>query len=249
MLESKAIDAVMVGTWPNMHKAVVVEALRQGKHVLCEARMAMDAKEAHEMWDAAKQRPYLITQVVPSPYTLAFDKTIQRLIRDNFLGSVVAIDLKSVDPKFADTTSPLTWRSDSSKSGLNIMRMGIWYEALMRWVGPATSVTAVTKVVVKQRLNPETNTMSAVEVPDHVDIIAEMACGAQARMQFSSVVGLSSPSNEVWLYGTEGTIKLDMHQQKLFAARKGDTSLAPVDIPDAEKGEWKVEEDFVNAVR
>src|SRR5690242_15288425 len=34
------IDAVQIGTWPNLHSAVTCAALKAGKHVLCEARMA-----------------------------------------------------------------------------------------------------------------------------------------------------------------------------------------------------------------
>lgn len=35
------IDAVCIGTWPYLHCPVTVAALDAGKHVLCEARMAM----------------------------------------------------------------------------------------------------------------------------------------------------------------------------------------------------------------
>ena len=35
-----SLDAVVVGTWPNLHREVTCAALAAGKHVLCEARMA-----------------------------------------------------------------------------------------------------------------------------------------------------------------------------------------------------------------
>ena len=43
------LDAVVIGTWPYMHKKLTIEALQSGKHVLCEARMCMNAEEAMEM--------------------------------------------------------------------------------------------------------------------------------------------------------------------------------------------------------
>jgi len=249
IMEDTQIDAVVIGTWPNMHKALTVAALNHNKHVLCEARMAMNALEAHEMLETLKLRSYLVAQIVPSPYTLQFDKTIQNLIKQNYLGELIHIDLKYVNPSFVDFTSDLTWRQDSEKSGLNILSMGIWYEALMRWVGPATSVMAMGKVVVKQRRNPETNSIAAVTVPEHLDILAEMACGAQARMQFSSVVGLSSPKSEVWLFGTEGTLKLDVQKKQLLGGKKGDTALEVIEIPEQDQGHWRVEEEFINSIR
>ena len=49
------VDLVLIGTWPNLHKAVTVAALDAGKHVFCQARMAMDAAEAQVMYDAARR--------------------------------------------------------------------------------------------------------------------------------------------------------------------------------------------------
>ncbi len=51
-------------------------ALEAGKHVLVEARMAMNAREALEMLAASRRSPHLVAQVVPSPFTLAFDQML-----------------------------------------------------------------------------------------------------------------------------------------------------------------------------
>ena len=40
-------NAIVIGTWPYMHCRATVAALEADKHVMCEARMAMNAKEAH----------------------------------------------------------------------------------------------------------------------------------------------------------------------------------------------------------
>lgn len=39
VIDNPEVDAVVIGTWPNMHHTLVTAALRAGKHVLCEARM------------------------------------------------------------------------------------------------------------------------------------------------------------------------------------------------------------------
>jgi len=67
LVEDDEVDAVVVGTWPHVHCPVTVAALEHGKHVLCEARMAMDTQEAWRMLEAARQRPDLVAQVVPAP--------------------------------------------------------------------------------------------------------------------------------------------------------------------------------------
>ena len=100
-------DAICIGTWPYLHCPITLAALGAGKHVLTEARMTMNAAEARVMLDAARRRPDLVTQIVPSPFTLGFDRTIKELIADGYLGDVLAIEVKGHAGKFADRDGPL----------------------------------------------------------------------------------------------------------------------------------------------
>src|SRR5208283_704386 len=43
------IDAIVIGTWPYLHCPITIAALQAGKHVLTEARLSMNAAEAHQM--------------------------------------------------------------------------------------------------------------------------------------------------------------------------------------------------------
>lgn len=247
LVEADDTDAICIGTWPYLHCPVTLAALENEKHVLCEARMAMNAAEAHAMLEAARQQPHLVTQVVPAPFTLAVDNTIQKLIAHGYLGDVLAVELRGLQPTFADRESPLHWRHDADLSGFNTLTMGIWYEAMMRWVGPATRVMAMTKVCIPQRKDMG-GLLRTVTVPDHVDIIADLACGAMAHLRFSAVTGLA-PANEVWLFGTEGTLRLDTANLELYGGRRRDSALQKIVIPQEERGRWRVEEEFINAIR
>src|SRR5213078_3451624 len=64
------IDAVVIGTWPYLHCPITLAALAAGKHVLTEARLSMNAAEAHRMLEASRGHPQLVAQVVPSPFGL-----------------------------------------------------------------------------------------------------------------------------------------------------------------------------------
>lgn len=240
-------DAICIGTWPYMHRTLVLSALEKGKHVLTEARMAMNAREAHEMMDASLKKPGLITQVVPSPLTLKVDSTIKDLIADGYLGDLLSVDLISHQDGFIDPNSPLHWRHERDLSGNNIMMMGIWYEALLRWIGPASSVSAITRVHVKSRASNGGH-RRYISVPDHVELICEMIAGPVAHMRFTSITG-HAPPDGVWLFGTEGTIHLDASTQTLSGGRKSDNVLSEIHIPPGKQGNWRVEEEFVNAIR
>ena len=242
-------DAICIGTWPYLHCPITVAALEAGKHVMTEARMAMDATQARSMLDASRRRPDLVAQIVPSPMTLKFDMTIKELIAEGYLGEVLAIEVRGPAGAFAENDGKLHWRHDRGLSGYNVLTMGIWYEALMRWVGPATTVVAMTAINVAQRRNGE-GRLEAVSVPDHVDVLCKMACGAQAHLSFSSVTGLARVP-EVWLFGSEGTIHLDgtAGGTVLRGGRRGDKKLEEIDVlPEKQRG-WRVEEEFVNAIR
>lgn len=239
-------NAIVIGTWPYLHCRTTVAALTADKHVLCEARMAMNASEAIEMLDAAQANPHLVAQIVPSPFTLGVDKTIQRLIAEGFLGDILAIDIRAGGGAFLDPDAPLHWRQNMDLSGFNVMTMGIWYEALLRWVGEATQVTAMGKTFVKLRRDAESNTMKPARVPEHINIIADMACGAQANITVSAVSGLSEPDG-AYLFGSQGTLRFT--GGKLYGGKRGDKSLQEIAIPPAEAGSWRVEEEFVNAIR
>ena len=131
------------------------------------------------------------------------------------------------------------------------MNLGIWYEALMRWLGPARSVQALGQVVVKHRKDTG-GRRTAISIPDHIDVLSQMDQGGQLHMAVSGVVGLARPT-EVLLHGTDGTIRLMAEHQggelALWVGERGDDSLRPVEIAEEKRGQWRVEEEFVNAIR
>lgn len=248
LVRSPDVDAVVIGTWPNLHAPVSIAALEAGKHVLCEARMAMDAAEAHRMLAAARAHPDRVAQVVPAPFSLRVDPMVQDLIRQGYLGELLVANVRGVGNAFIDRQSPLHWRQDVRRSGRNILSLGIWHETLARWVGQASRVWARTRCFVAARVDPETGERVPARIPDHVDIIADLENGAQANYQFSAVEGLGGHSG-ISLFGTEGSLVFDGDHDLLLGGRRGDTALAEIPVPPEREGRWRVEEEFINAIR
>ena len=253
IIEDDGIDAVCIGTWPYLHAPVTIAALEAGKHVLCEARMAMNASQGHAMLDAARTNPHLTAQIVPAPHTLALDRTIVEMIGDGYIGDLVTVDAHvTLGSDFPVWDSAVHWRHSRDLSGNNIMMMGIWYEAMMRWVGPASTVTALVQCVVRHRTD-EQGRRVAMEIPDHIDVLCRMAQGGQMRCSVSTVEGLAPPTT-VAIYGTEGTLKVIEVSSggfpfELWGGRRRNKRLRRIDIAPEKVGGWRVEEEFVNAVR
>lgn len=127
------IDAVCIGTWPYLHCKIALAALAAGKHVLSEARMAMNAEEAEQMLAAAQRNPHLVAQVVPAPFSLEYDATIVRLL--NELGTLYEISVRHTHSAAANPLTPISWRQRRDLSGNNTLTVGIFYEMLQRWLG------------------------------------------------------------------------------------------------------------------
>jgi predicted dehydrogenase len=85
-------------------------------------------------------------------------------------------------------------------------------------------------------------------VPDHIDILATLPNGAQATYTFSSVCGLA-PGSGAWLFGSQGTLHFDQGSNRLLGARRGDSALQEIAIAPDKAGTWRVEEEFINAIR
>jgi predicted dehydrogenase len=250
LVNDPAIDAVVIGTWPYMHCPITLAALDAGKHVLTEARIAMNSTEARQMLAASRAKPNLVTQVVPGPPTFAADPMVMHLLADGYIGELQSVDLK-VPAGFVNRDAPMHWRMDREFSGMNIMSMGIWYESISRWLGHAVAVMARTRLAVPYRTDKDSGERRAVTVPDHVEVLADYANGAIARMHWSSVAGFM-PGPEVWLYGSEGTLRLEQRGRDnlvLSGGKRGDKAMSIIVVPADKSYKWRVEEEFVSAIR
>ena len=241
-----SVDAVCIGTWPYMHKDLSVRALQSGKHVLCEARMAMNATEGREMLAAAKAHPELVAQIVPAPFDFRCGPTIAKLIREGYVGQPTDVVITVLNGQSLDPNRTLQWRHRFDYSGHNTMMLGIYNEVIQRWLGDTTRVTADAKVFVNKRKDSETGAEVDVVIPDSVTVAADMACGARASYVFSGVAPLAQRTS-ITLYGTGGVIAWEGGDRMQVAKLGG--QLEPRE-PDPElAGAWRVEQDFVASIR
>jgi len=244
IINDKDIHAVVIGTWPYMHKHFSCAALQSGKHVMVEARMAMNAKEAEEMLQISRQYPHLVAQVVPAPASLTYDHVVTNYVKEK-IGKLLHIQVNYNNGTFPEYNGPFSWRHDLKMSGNNIMFLGIYYEMLMRWVGPARSVFANGSVVVEKRLDENGNEVP-VHIPDLLTVIGNLENGGQFSISMATTCGFNK-QNDVWIYGGEGTLRVDVEKGEVYFGKKSDKELSKIDF---ERGPgWRVEEEFVSAIR
>lgn len=248
LVEDDAIDAVIIGTWPYLHCPITLAALEAGKHVLTQARMAMNAREAQRMLDKSLELPAQTAMIVPSPYGLAGESYVKRLIADGFLGSLREVHVAGLSANLADPSAPLGWRQMTKYSGFNMLNLGILYESVLRWVAPANRVCAYASKLVPTRPDPETGKTSRVGTPDSVQVLTGHEDGSVGIYRVSAVVRHADEMT-VTLFGSEGTLRYDFANDALTGATRDEPALQPMPIPDDLRGRWNVESEFIGAIR
>ena len=236
------IDIIWIGTPPVMHSAVTVSALEAGKHVFCQARMSMDLAEAEEMLAASKRYPELVTMLCPPPMGMRADLLVKKLLAEDYIGRPHHVRLQSFTSNYLDPAAPPHWRQKIEISGLQVLTLGIYIEVLQRWLGNINGVFARGKVIQLIRQGYE------VIIPDLLTVLCAFDNGAEGVLEFSGIDALA-PSDRVEIYGSSGTLTYDFGSDVVQAGKLGDRGLHVVDLPSELETEWRVEEDFLAAVK
>jgi len=241
------LDAVVIGTWPYLHAPVSIAALELGKHVFTQARMAMNLEEALRMRAVARASGR-VAMICPVPFGLSVDAVVARLRREGWLGDVRLVRVESYSDAYADPAAPMNWRKDERLSGLNVLTLGMYIEVIHRWFGPTRAVSADTRIFTPERVDMD-GQPRRVLIPDQVLALADMEAGFPVQYVFSGVA--RQPRDVIEIYGSRGTLHYDIARDLLTGALPGE-AFAPMEIRDDERydlGQWRVEEDFVNAIR
>src|SRR5438270_1244793 len=236
------IDIIWIGTPPVMHSAVTVSALEAGKHVFCQARMSMDVVESEEMLAASKRYPELVTMLCPPPMGMRADLLVKKLLAEDYIGHLHHVRLQSFTSSYLDPNAPPHWRQRIELSGLNVLTLGIYVEVLQRWLGDITGVFARGKIIYPIRQGYQ------VIIPDLLIVLCQFENGAQGVLEFSGVDALA-PGDRLEIYGNAGTLTYDFGSDIVHTGKLGDHALHIVDLPSELEGEWRVEEDFLAAVK
>jgi predicted dehydrogenase len=241
------LDAALIGTWPYMHRTLSIAALDAGKHVFCQARMAMDYEDGKAMYLRARQSDR-VTMLCPPPHGMPGDYQIQKLLKDGYVGKVYAASVRAFGDSFADPDAPFHWRQNRDLSGYNTLVLGMLAEVMRRWLGDTRSLSAHGRTFITDRQDPVSGQRRRVGVFDTLMISSETEAGALVQYAFSGVTRFAGHS-VVEIFGSDGTIHYDLDANEITGARKGDKGLAPIPIPKEMVREWTVEQDFIDAVR
>jgi predicted dehydrogenase len=193
LLADMSIDLVYNALPPSEHARLSIAALEAGKDVLCEKPIAMNARQARHMADAAARTGRRLVEAFHDRYHPLTARVLQ-LLRDGTLG-----ELHSIDAAFSVMIpfDPASIRHDPAVGGGALMDLGCYPVHWLR------SLVGEEPDVVEASYSP-----NPMGVDETVQAILRFPSGVQGRVLASMAADQVFEASIV-ARGTRGTLEVD----------------------------------------
>ena len=234
------IDIVDICTPNNAHAEIAIEALKAGKHVLCEKPLASTLEESVAMVKAARASG--ATTMVAFNYRRTPAVALaKKFIEEGKIGDVINFRGTYLQDWSADPNGPLSWRFQKSIAGSGAVGdIGTHVVDMAHYlVGPIDTVQAITPTYVKTRpiqqggvdkLGASDKSSDAERAP--VDVDDEVMSMVRFK---SGAIGSIEATRNAWgrnnfltleIHGTKGSILFNYERrdelQVMFADDPGE---------------------------
>jgi predicted dehydrogenase len=195
LLTDPAVELVLNLTNPRQHYSLTRQSIEAGKHVYSEKPLAMDAVQARELVELARQKAVYLAC---SPCSLLGEtaQTVWKALRLNAIGKVRLVYANFEDGMIDPTLSPWLWRNESGIAwpAKDEFEVGCTYEHagyILTWLaaffGPALRVNSYASCLI-----PDKGIAVDVMAPDFTVGCIEYNSGIVARVTF----GLVAPQDK-----------------------------------------------------
>ena len=225
LLKDDTIDVVHICTPNHLHYQITKEALKAGKHVVCEKPLAMDEKEGSELVELAEQTK-LICAVNLNYRGYPLVQEVKEMIANGDLGKILAIN-GSYQQDWLFHETDYSWRLEKEFSGNTraIADIGShWFDMMESITGLKTQkVLADFATFHKTRKKPlkevETYSGKVLAPSDYEDVPIETEDYATVLIRFDKQAHGSFTTNQVAagrknrlyfeIYGTKCAVAFD----------------------------------------
>ncbi len=176
------IDAVSICLPPSVHAEISIDALRAGKHVLCEKPMAGSLEECDAMLRAAGESGKLLSIVAQNRYKTPNQK-VKRLLDEGALGRVLMATVNSLWWR-GENYYDIWWRGTWEKeSGGCVANHAVHHIDLLQWMlGMPERVLAVLANVGHHNSECEDVGMAVLQYPDKIaQLTASLVTHSEAQ--------------------------------------------------------------------
>lgn len=213
LVNNDAIDLVDIVTPNNLHHPIAMEAIAQGKNVLVEKPMAMNIREATEMYEAAESAGIIHMMIFNYRFVPAL-ALAKQLIENGKLGKIhhfnaVYYQDWLVDPKF-----PMAWRHDVKTTGSGAhgdMNAHI-VDLARHLVGEFEAVTGLQEVFIKERPFANKEGTGKVTADDSTLFMARFQNGAVGSFNATRFANGMKNHMRLEIFGSEGSLIFNLER-------------------------------------
>jgi predicted dehydrogenase len=190
LVQDPEVDIVYVGTVHPAHKENVMACLRGDKAVLCEKPFTMNADEAREIADYAKERGLFVMEAMWTRFLPAIVK-VREWLADGRIGEV---KLLKAEFGFDAGWNPESRLLNKKLGGGTLLDAGIYPVSFASMVFGAQPSRIVSSAHIGE-----------TGVDEQYSVIFEYESGAMAALHGAVRLRMN---NDAWLYGTKGKIHI-----------------------------------------
>jgi predicted dehydrogenase len=232
LLRHDGLEGVVVIAPNDVHRPIVLDAIRAGLAILCEKPLANTVEDAREMVDAARARG--VVNMVAFSYR--FDphcRRIKELIDQGWLGDLYHINVNwmvHLDEQYFGRTRPdYAWRYDKSVAGSGVLGdIGSHVLDLMRWYGGEFArLCGRLTTLISERTDPDTGATVGVDTDDVAAVTVEYENGAIGVLHLSRIAP-GDPMLKIELFGSRARL---VYASDLRGAPIEEFTLQPVEMP------------------
>ncbi|MGH6943616.1 MAG: Gfo/Idh/MocA family protein [Geminicoccaceae bacterium] len=222
LVADPAVALVAIATPNFLHEEMALAAIAAGKHVYCEKPLALDARGAKAMADAAESagvRTLVGYNYLRNPAT----RLAREIIQSGEIGEIVHFKGAHLEDYMSDPEAPFSWRCKKTTAGAGaVADLGSHAISLARFlVGEITEACGSVQTMIKERPLPgERSRMGAVEVDDQAQALVRFEGGAAGTLEASWIAAGRKMALTYEVTGTKGALMHDqerMNELRLFS--------------------------------
>ncbi len=210
LVAAREVDAVIIASPQETHRAIADAAFAAGKPVFCEKPLGASLDDARAMTAAAKAAG--VANMVGFNYVRTpATQEARRLIAAGALGQITWFRGEHTEDFLADPALPATWRTTGRANGTMGDLAPHMINAALALLGPIREVSAEIETVHDSR--PGAEGAAAVTNDDHAHMMCRFASGALGHLYFSRIATGRKMGYAYEVHGTRGALRFDQEDQ------------------------------------